>query len=142
MFRLGYKCPCAVETEDMDEFKATLAESAHHGSSIRYLEPNDDGRNKNIPYSFEQVAAPDRAPTPEAGLRERNITDDTFDQELYWLNIQEDLSRIYAFFIREDIAIWRSGIQYIATFTECIRLPMYESDNYGSGINRRCKFMI
>ena len=140
MFRLGHKCPCAVENE-ADQLKASLAESAS-GSSIRYLEPEDDGRNKNIPYYFEQVAPPDRAPTPEGGLRERSITDDTADRELHWLDIQEDLSRISAFFIREDIAIWRSGIQYMATFTECIGLPMYDGDNYNDGINRRCRFMI
>ena len=140
MFRLGDKCPCAVEIEHR-ELTATLVESAS-GSRIRYLELGDDGRNKNTPYYFEQVALPDRAPTPESGLRESSITDDITDQELYWLDIQEDLSRIYSFFIREDIAIWRSGIQYITTFTECIRLPMYESNNYDSGINRRCRFMI
>ena len=140
MFRLGNKCPCAVEIEHR-ELTATLAESAS-GSQIRYLELRDDGRNKNTPYYFEQAALPDRASTPESGLRESSITDDITDQELYWLDIQEDLSRIYSFFIREDIAIWRSGIQYITTFTECIRLPMYESNNYDSGINRRCRFMI
>ena len=140
MFRLGNKCPCAVEIEHR-ELTATLAESAS-GSRIRYLEFGDDGRNKNTPYYFEQVVLPDRASTPESGLREPSITDDITDQELYWLDIQEDLSRIYSFFIREDIAIWRSGIQYMTTFTECIRLPMYESNNYDSGINRRCKFMI
>ena len=140
MFRLGNKCPCAVEIEHR-ELTATLAESAS-GSRIRYLDLRDDGRNKNIPYYFEQVVLPDRASTPESGLREPSITNDITDQELYWLDIQEDLSRIYSFFIREDIAIWRSGIQYITTFTECIRLPMYESNNYDSGINRRCRFMI
>ena len=141
MFRLGNKCPCAVEIEDRKQLTATLPESAS-GSRVRYLELRDDGRNKNIPYYFEQVALPDRASTPESGLREPSITDDITDQELYWLDIQEDLSRVYSFFIREDIAIWRSGIQYIATFTECIGLPMYESNNYDSGINRRCRFMI
>ena len=140
MFRLGDKCPCAVEIEHR-ELTATLAESAS-GSRIRYLELGDDGRNKNTPYYFEQVALPDRAPTPGSELHESSITDDITDQELYWLDIQEDLSRIHSFFIREDIAIWRSGIQYITTFTECIRLPMYESNNYDSGINRRCRFMI
>lgn len=140
MFRLGNKCPCAVEIEHR-ELTATLAESVS-GSRIRYLELGDDGRNKNTPYYFEQVVLPDRASTPESGLREPSITDNITDQELYWLDIQEDLSRIYSFFIREDIAIWRSGIQYMTTFTECIRLPMYESDNYDSGINRRCRFMI
>ena len=140
MFRLGNKCPCAVEIEHR-ELTATLAESAS-GSRIRYLELGDDGRHKNTPYYFEQVVLPDRAPTPGSGLRESSITDDITDQELYWLDIQEDLSRLYSFFIREDIAIWRSGIQYITTFTECIRLPMYESNNYDSGINRRCRFMI
>ena len=140
MFRLGNKCPCAVEIEHR-ELTATLAESAS-GSRIRYLELRDDERNKNTPYYLEQVALPDRAPTPESGLHESRITDDITDQELYWLDIQEDLSRIYSFFIREDIAIWRSGIQYMTTFTECIRLPMYESNNYDSGINRRCRFMI
>ena len=141
MFRLGDKCPCAVETEHREELKAILAESSA-GSRVRYLELRDDERNKNTPYYFEQVALPDRASTPESGLRGPSITDDITDQELYWLDIQEDLSRIYSFFIREDIAIWRSGIQYITTFTECIRLPMYESNNYDSGINRRCRFML
>ena len=141
MFRLGDKCPCAVETEHREELKAILVESSA-GSRVRYLELRDDERNKNTPYYFERVALPDRASTPESGLREYSLTDDITDQELYWLDIQEDLSRIYSFFIREDIAIWRSGIQYITTFTECIRLPMYESNNYDSGINRRCRFMI
>ena len=141
MFRLGDKCPCAVETEHRGELKAILAESSA-GSRVRYLELRDDERNKNTPYYFEQVTLPDRASTPESELRESSITDDITDQELYWLDIQEDLSRIYSFFIREDIAIWRSGIQYITTCTECIRLPMYESNNYDSGINRRCRFMI